>query len=345
MPDVLTRFLRRLDFLPIWVTIPLGVLLATWPAYVLASGSILVGALGFSALLGLACAIAISGQPVEKMSVITPRTPDREPEEGQSPVLPYGVELPDMARIPAGSFEMGSPDDEDGRQDDEGPVHTVHLSAFECARYPVTRRLFKAVTGVDPSWPKGDADDRPVNQVTWFDAVAFCNSLSKLADLDPCYEINGESVTWNREVDGFRLPTEAEWERAARAGTRTRWPFGDDESDLREYGWYRVNSGGVQHPVGTLKPNAFGLYDMHGNVWEWCWDRYGPYDELADLARPPQRGRERVLRGGCFKRKARRTRSAYRAFVMPISRGPVIGFRCVRGNRHQLDVAASAGGA
>jgi len=160
-------------------------------------------------------------------------------------------------------------------------------------------------------YQKGE-DDLPAENVTWSDAKDFC------------------------EHYGYRLPTEAEWEYAARAGTRTRYSFGDDEGKLSEYAWYNENSGGAPHPVGTLKPNPWGLHDMHGNVWEWCWDWYGSYlpEPQIDPVGPPA-GNYRGLRGGSFVDRAEDLRSANRIRGGPENRIQNFGFRCARGPRRQ----------
>ena len=157
----------------------------------------------------------------------------------------------------------------------------------------------------------------PVESVSWFDAVSFCNSLSQKEGLTPFYAIKGESVQvqdWNGL--GYRLPTEAEWEYACRAGTTTRYSLGDDENALGQYAWYNANSSSQTHPVGEKQPNAFGLHDMLGNVWEWCWDGYdaGYYAQSpADDPRGPDRAAYRVFRGGGWGSDPLRVRSASRS--------------------------------
>jgi formylglycine-generating enzyme required for sulfatase activity len=182
-------------------------------------------------------------------------------------------------------------------------------------------------------WPKGPANNRPVNRVSWFDAVTFCNMVSESAGLKPCYRIQGETVEWVGS-EGYRLPTEAEWEYACRAGSQTRWCFGDDEGNLGEYAWYNANADAPQ-PVERKRANVWGLYDMHGNVWEWCWDWEAEYPELPprySLADPrgPGQGTLRVLRGGSFEYEAGHVRCADRLANWPADRGRNWGFRCVR---------------
>ena len=248
-----------------------------------------------------------------------------------------------MVELPSGSFLMGSADDDEMARDWEKPAHLVHVSGFACMRYPVTRGLWREVMGTEHNWyPAGPADDRPVNRVTWFDALRFCNALSKRAGLVPCYGIEGEAgnpeVTWVSS-EGYRLPTEAEWEYACRAGSEGRWCFGDDERLLAEYAWYNKNAENKPHPVGEKKPNAWGIHDMHGNVFEWCWDWYGAYQTATEspLVNPtgPKLGSFRLLRGGAFPSRARFARCAIRVRIGPGDLDGDLGFRCIRGSSRQ----------
>ncbi len=224
-----------------------------------------------------------------------------------------GVKLV-MIRVPGGEFLMGSPDNESGRDSDEGPQHRVKLSPFSIGKYEVTQAQWKAVMGGDnPSRFKGD--DLPVESVSWNDIREFLNK------------------TGNR----FRLPTEAEWEYAARAGSTTSYSFGNDAGQLGDFGWFYGNSGNQAHPVGQKKPNRFGLFDMHGNVWEWCSDWYAK-DYYAECQRQgvvtdpggPSSGSSRVFRGGSWSLNAVYCRSADRDYGAPGNRGDHVGFRLVR---------------
>jgi formylglycine-generating enzyme required for sulfatase activity len=223
-----------------------------------------------------------------------------------------GVKM-DLVWLPTGSFQMGSPDSESGRTDDEGPVHTVELDGFWMGKYEVTQEQYEAVMGKNPSKFKGAKN--PVEQVSWNDAVDFCRTASQKTD------------------KGFRLPTEAEWEYACRAGSTTRFCFGDSDNGLGEYAWYNDNSGKTTHPVGEKKANEWGLYDMHGNVWEWCGDLYpGKYEAAA--AKNPQgasSGPCRVLRGGGGSNAPQFCRSATRDGGSPSRTGISRGFRVVCG--------------
>jgi len=249
----------------------------------------------------------------------------------------------EMVSISAGTFQMGT--DLGTFQgtsvyDAERPVRQVTLSAFKMGKYEVTQEQYQAVMGTNPSkFTSNPADGeiqnkRPVEQVTWYDAVEFCNKLSTKEGLMPVYTITSATVTPNWEANGYRLPTEAQWEYACRAGTMTNWYFGSTESQLVNYAWYTSNSNSRTHQVGLKQANSWGLYDMHGNVYEWCWDRYSSsyYGESGNTNNPmgPASGTYRVLRGGGWYYSAEGTRSANRNFSNSVIRLDNIGFRVVR---------------
>jgi len=221
--------------------------------------------------------------------------------------------------IPAGCFQMGSPADEPERDNDEGPVHDVCLDGFWMGKYEVTQAQWQQVMGENPSYFKGQM--RPVEQVSWDDAQKFVWKLNMPV---------GE--------EKFQLPSEAQWEYAVRAGTRTAYHFGDDYGQLFYYGWFKGNADGETHSVGQLKPNAWGLYDMHGNVWEWCADWYAS-DYYAgspqDNPRGPSTGSVRVSWGGSWNNDAARARAADRINYVPGRYGDV-GFRVVVGGARVL---------
>ena len=203
----------------------------------------------------------------------------------------------------------------------------------------VTQAQYRAVTGESPSdCTYGCGDDHPVHNVSWYDAVDYLNRLSVLEGVAPCYVGTGEDVKWaDPTCPGWRLPTEVEWEYAARAGTTTTWSFGDDEATLDAYAWTERNSGNVAHPVGTRGANPWGLYDVHGNVWEWVWDRADsggendtPVVRLSGSSGPAS-GQLRLLRGGAFADSSVVTRSSFRYGRNPPLTGMLSGFRCVRG--------------
>jgi len=255
--------------------------------------------------------------------------------------------LLEMVPIPGGSFLMGSPENEPGRYPDER-LHEVSISPFQISSTTITRAQYAEVMERAPG--SGGAQ-HPVTEVSWFDAITFCNHLSALEALPPCYRIRGQRVRWMRDGGGYRLPTEAEWEYAARAGTQTAWASGDDVERLEEYAWFNENSTAVQ-PVATRKANPWKLYDMHGNVWEWAWDVYGTYPGkavrdprepqwfslLVEWLRHPKEGLSsgvRVLRGGAFWVGSWYVRSANRVRLRPRRRSEDVGFRCVRRPRLQ----------
>ncbi|MFC1539087.1 SUMF1/EgtB/PvdO family nonheme iron enzyme [Candidatus Latescibacterota bacterium] len=232
-----------------------------------------------------------------------------------------------MVSIPAGSFEMGSNDGEE----DEKPVHTVTLDySFEMSVYEITQGQYQAVIGSNPSNGFGVGDYYPVYNLHWHDAIAFCNMLSDSEGLERCYNESTGACDFTK--NGFRLPTEAEWEYACRAGTMTAYYTGDSESDLARAGWYDVNSSNVAHPVGQKTPNAWGLYDMHGNEWEWCNDWYGSYSsESATNPIGAQTSATRVFRGGGWGNNGGSSRSASRNSNTPYAGNVGIGFRVARG--------------
>jgi len=197
--------------------------------------------------------------------------------------------------IPVGEFMMGSK-----KPKYEGPIHEVTINVpFYMGIYPVTQAQYKAVRGKNPSDFKGD--HHPVENVSWNDTLAFCEELS--------------SVT-NRAVS---LPSEAQWEYACRADSTTRYCFGDNESDLDLYGWYERNSDGETHPVGQKRPNAWGLYDMHGNVWEWCEDNWHDTYKKAPVDGCAWDGSDasRVIRGGSCSCDSWNSRSSRRDGRIP----------------------------
>ena len=189
----------------------------------------------------------------------------------------------DMVLIPAGTFMMGSPESEEGTYDDENLHQVTITKPFYFGKYPVTQAQWQAVMGNNPSHFKGD--NLPVVQVSW----KYCKEFIK--------KLNKQTQTKN-----FRLPTEAEWEYACRAGSTTAYCYGDNPDRLGDYAWYVENSDFKTHQVGQKKPNAWGLYDMHGNVWEWCADYWAAKYPDGPVADPtgPKKGKYCVLRGGSY---------------------------------------------
>jgi formylglycine-generating enzyme required for sulfatase activity len=242
-----------------------------------------------------------------------------------------GVE---MVLIPAGEFVMG----DDRGEEDERPAHRVGLSAFYMDTCEVTQESFRQLTGRSPAKFKGP--DRPVERVSWYDAAQYCNARSLREGLSPCYD--RETLQCDFRVDGYRLPTEAEWEYACRAGTTTRWSFGSDPGKLGKHAWSKENAAKTTHPVRRKSPNPWGLYDMHGNVWEWCNDFFGErYQQSGPSKDPhgPVSGQERVLRGGSWASSGESCRSSARnnetpRFADACFGTEAYGFRCVRRATH-----------
>ena len=226
-----------------------------------------------------------------------------------------GVVL-ELVLIPAGRFEMGSPANEAGRWgDQEGPVHRVRITrAFYIGKCEVTQEVWEKVMGTNPSNIKNAKN--PVGGVSWDDCQDFLKKLNALG----------------KERGEFRLPTEAQWEYACRAGTKTRFCSGDADAGLADYAWFDANSGGTTHPVGTRKPNAWGLHDMHGNVWEWCadwWEQDYYAKSPKDDPVGPATGSRRVLRGGSWDVSPGSCRSSTRRGDVPAFRLNSVGFRVV----------------
>ena len=249
--------------------------------------------------------------------------------------------------IKGGTFQMGSPESETWRSADE-TQHSVTLSDFYMSKYELTQKEYEEITGNNPSNFSGE--DLPVENISWLDAVAFCNARSEKEELTPAYTIDDQIVSWDRSANGYRLPTEAEWEYACRAGTTT--PFYMENSPSAEeanyYGHYpyeiednyfsqgnlQVQPGEYRQTtvaVGSFSESPYGLYDMHGNVSEWVWDYYGEYptDGQTDPAGPTT-GTLRVYRGGGWNDFAKNMRSAYRATLEQNKGSFNIGIRLVR---------------
>ena len=259
-----------------------------------------------------------------------------------------GTDAPDgFVRISGGTFQMGSPETEDWRSEDE-TAHPVTVSDFYMGVYEVTQKEYQEIIKNNPSSFTGD--DLPVENLTWYEAVAYCNARSEKEGLTKAYTIDGQKVTWDRSADGYRLPTEAEWEYACRAGTETpfntqtsispeesnyfgHYPYLIEENYFSqekldtEPGEYRETTVAVD----SFSPNTWGLYNMHGNVGEWCWDYYGTY-AAGEQTNPSgaETGTRRINRGGGWNDFAKHIRSAYRASSPADRSSAAVGLRLVR---------------
>ena len=228
-----------------------------------------------------------------------------------------------LVLINGGTFQLGSPAGEAERDSDE-TQHEVTVDDFYISKTEVTQREYQSIMGSNPSENRGD--NLPVENITWYDAINYCNELSKASGLTPCYAIEGSTVTWNKNANGYRLPTEAEWEYAARANTMTPFSFGDYVKDenancYNAYGYNNDASGSwvngyLEHTVSVdnYNTNPFGLYNMHGNVAEWVWDWYGEYNtNTAENPTGAASGNYKVVRGGGWNDFPKHIRSAYRS--------------------------------
>ncbi len=236
--------------------------------------------------------------------------------------------------IHPGTFSIGSTGKE-GYEDEQAGTNRLRriTRPFWLGKYTVTQEEYQKVVGNNPSRCQGEPRN-PVEQASWLDAVGFCNALSINDGLPPFYAIDGREVSvpdWSGA--GYRLPTEAEWEYACRAGSTKPFSFGESEAKSSEFAWFKGNSEGRPRPVGQKQPNAWGLFDMHGNVWEWCWDgydsRYYRESPVDDPTGPPQ-ATDRVLRGGGWNVNPRMLRSAIRFRFAPDGKGDFLGFRVAR---------------
>ncbi len=286
-------------------------------------------------------AIALPALVVKLLTLTTP------PQEARD----AGPLRPEMVVVPEGTYTIGSPETESGRFDEE-TQHRVTLSRrFAIAVTEVTQAQYRRVMGENPSKDKSCGGACPVTDVSWLDAIGYLNALSARDDtVEPCYLVSGEQVEWVEDCVGYRLPTEAEWEVAARAESVATYAGTKDPAEVCRYGnvadsafeaenpdedreIFKCNDGfaGLS-PVARFRPNGFTIHDMTGNVWEWVWDWYDTsyYREDATDPRGPSGGWFRVVRGGSFADAPRDARVAFRLGGEPSNRSSSLGFRVVR---------------
>jgi len=241
--------------------------------------------------------------------------------------------------VEGGTFQMGSSSSGDER---ENPIHTVTVKSFYMSKYEVTQREWYEIMGTTIRQQRdmvaksgelwGEGDNYPMYLVNWYEAVDYCNKRSLKEGLTPAYRGSGDDITCDWSANGYRLPTEAEWEFAAKGGTKdyliTEY---SGSNNVDAVAWYEGNSGKKTHIVGSKKANSLGLYDMSGNVHEWCWDWYSSYSENSQTdPKGASLGTFRICRGGDWNFKANYARSVTRQGLLPSSRGVNIGFRVVR---------------
>jgi len=271
----------------------------------------------------------------------------------------FAKKMPDsMVLVEGGTFEMG------GDDEFESPAHQVTISSFYICKHQIMQKEWRAVMGYNPSRFTGTFDNLPVELVTWYEAVEFCNKLSELAGLTPVYTIDEENVTCDWSANGYRLPTEAEWEYAARGGKKSKGYTYSGSNKIDEVAWYAFKSNNNKrelydenfelpeddkcaeekekqedyyenrkHYVGKKASNELGIYDMSGNVWEWCYDWYDLYyyhNSPKNDPKGPDSGSDRVIRGGSWQSQDTDCRVTLRFFCSPDYYDDVTGFRVVR---------------
>ena len=245
---------------------------------------------------------------------------------------------PDMVKIEGGTFLMGSKDNDKLAQIDEKKQHQVKVNSFELSKFEVSvwqwKKFVSATKSKMPekqSW--GWKDNYPINGITWEEAVTYCNWLSATEKLQPVYSKNGPNYVCNFYANGYRLPTEAEWEFAARGGKLAKATNYSGSDNANEIAWHKTNSNKSPHTIGTKSPNKLGVYDMSGNVWEWCWDWYSENyytNDKINNPRGPEMGEKRAVRGGSWDSELNCLRTANRVSTYPGKTHEFYGFRISR---------------
>ena len=275
-------------------------------------------------LVAVAAAVIVAGC---EQAAGPARIENSTPAAAKPITTPTGIE---MVLIPAGEFIMG----DDSGDADEKPAHKVQVSSFTMDTREITQKAYESLMEKNPSKSKGP--DKPVEQVDWYHAALYCNMRSLKEGLKPCYD--AKTLACDFVANGYRLPTEAEWEYACRAGAQTKFSFGDEATKLKASAWFKANADQTTHPVGQKSPNGWGLYDMHGNVAEWCHDIYSEsYYQKTEAKDPcgPATGDKRVLRGGSWRTSEDGCRSSARnsenaRFADACFGSDAYGFRCVK---------------
>lgn len=244
----------------------------------------------------------------------------------------------DLIQVKGGNFKMGSKKADRSAESDEQKEHNVALNTFEISKFEVTvwewKQFIKANKLKMPETPTwGWQDNYPINGVTWNEAIAYCNWLSNKEKLQACYSKKGPNFICNFKANGYRLPTEAEWEFAAKGGTVSKNYRYSGSSTLEDVAWYKTNSKGSPHTVGTKLPNELGIYDLSGNVWEWCWDWYNKdfyMQEKSDNPKGPEMGERKAVRGGSWDSQPNYVRPSNRISTIPSKSHEFYGFRVAR---------------
>jgi sulfatase modifying factor 1 len=243
-----------------------------------------------------------------------------------------------MVKVEGGTFKMGSKNSDNAADNDEQKEHTVTVKDFEICKFEVTVWQWKEYVKanklkmpVKPVW--GWQDNYPINNLTWNEVIDYCNWLSKKENLNPVYTQQGPNVSCDFTKNGYRLPTEAEWEYAAKGGKKSKETRYSGSNNPNQIAWHKANSKASPHTIGTKLPNELGIYDMSGNVWEWCWDWYNKdYYTIEDNKNPkgPVMGERKSVRGGSWDSKLNYMRPANRISTLPSKTHEFYGFRVAR---------------